>query len=117
MHGFYFSNRCKMGLSILLIMFFSPCWASNKCSPQDTQAITQSIDLYLKSNSAISPDNIDINQLRCIKSYSSAQLIPRDKSTDNAKVYLHKTSGKWNVMSLGTDFDESFLKTIPKELR
>jgi len=104
-------------LGSLLALVFSPGFAKNDCSNTDAQSIQSSIKKYLSMNSAISPDQVKIDNLHCVESYAAAKIIPQNKATDTATVYLQHVKGEWDVMSLGTDFDEQFLQTIPKALR
>ncbi|CEG58711.1 hypothetical protein [Legionella fallonii] len=105
-------------LVIILAMGCTVAFGKNACSSLDDQAITQSVYNYVKNKTAVSSDNIITDSIRCVGSFSSAQVTPKDHSTDAATVYLHKDEdGQWVVMSLGTYFDQDFLSKIPKELR
>lgn len=110
-------NMKQLLLGSLLALVFSSPFAKNDCSNTDTQSIQSAIKKYLSMNTAISPYQITIDNLHCEESYAAAKITPQNKATDTATVYLKLVKGEWNVLSLGTDFDETFLKTIPKALR
>lgn len=92
-----------------------PNEVKSSCNQQDAQAIEQEINNYVHKNTAISTQ-IAVLSLQCASSYASAKVHPLRQSTDDAIIYLHKEQGQWNVLVLGTSFDEHTLKNIPKEL-
>lgn len=87
------------------------------CSQRDAKAIETAIMEYVKTNTAVSPDHVKIMSEKCVSDYASAVVHPINQVTDDAMVYLHKTNNRWNVLSLGTAFDEKFLSQLPKALR
>lgn len=104
---------------ILSILISSLCQARpmNHCSPQEIKDIHTTIQHYLDKNAAISSREVTITSLQCVHAYASAKVKPKKPVTDTATVYLHNTDQHWEVMSLGTSFDEKFLSQLPKELR
>ncbi len=105
-------------LAIILAMGCAIVFAKNICASSDNQAINQSIRNYVKNKTAVSSDNVVVDKMHCVGSYSSARVIPKDHHPDAVTVYLYKdANGEWAVMSLGTHFEKDFLSKIPKELR
>lgn len=87
------------------------------CQQNDSKAIVVAIIDYLKTNSVVPLDDTAIISAQCVKNYASASVHSKKQVTDDATVYLHKVKNKWEVMSLGTFFDEKFLSQLPIELR
>jgi len=104
-------------VSLLLITAICPAHASTKCSKGDAKALVATSMAYITQQSAVAPDNIKIVSLKCASSYGSAIAHPIKPVTDDAVIYLHKVNNQWEVMSMGTSFDEEFLAKIPKELQ
>lgn len=105
-------------LAIILAMGCTIAFAKNTCSPSDNRAINQSIHNYVKNKTAVSSDDLVVDKMHCVGSYSSAHVVPKNHHPDAVTVYLHKDEhGEWAVMSLGTHFDQDFLNQLPKELR
>lgn len=108
-------------LQCICLLFITSANATKKyeCSPKDTKNIKIVTAHYLndKKHSAIPSDQADIFVNRCIKNYALVTVHPKQPVTDNAFAYLHKVKNTWKVMSLGTHFDEDFLRQIPVELR
>lgn len=87
------------------------------CARADAQQIRVAIFAYLNKDSAIAAKDVTLLSERCVSAYASAIVHPVKPITDDALVYLHKVNGHWQVMTLGTSFDEEFLAQLPKELR
>lgn len=104
-----------------LFIFTGTCQAhtatKNHCSQKDAQAIRMAIKHYVDKNTALAPYRVLIASERCVSSYASAKVTPKKPVTDPATVYLHKIKNQWQVLSLGTYFDDEFLAKLPSELR
>jgi hypothetical protein len=87
------------------------------CSPNDAKMIEKSTYAYTDKNTAIHSSESSITSMQCVRNYASLKVHPTKPTTDDAIVYLHKTKKQWEVMSLGTSFDEKLLAKLPKELR
>ena len=87
-------------------------------SAADQQAMTQAILTYLKSKSVVSPDNVQIVIEKRLGDYARAMLMPLKQNTDTSTVFLHHQATGWQVISLGTAFDDNFYHQngIPQEL-
>lgn len=92
-------------------------YAANLCNKADKTAIDKAIAVYLSKASTFKPQDVVITAEHCAKEYASAKVTPKHPVADTATVYLHKVKNEWQVLSLGTDFDADFLKTIPQELQ
>lgn len=90
---------------------------NHPCSKQDTYLIKKTMSAYLYKTTKIPLSKSVILAEQCVGEYASLKLHPKKPTTDDAMVYLHKIKGKWEVMALGTFFDEKFLAQLPKELR
>jgi hypothetical protein len=113
--------RYWVKLFFLLVLGSSVCQAQvmtkYPCSKQDIQLIKNTMADYLYKTTKIPLSNSVILDEQCVGDYASLKLHPKKPTTDDAMVYLHKVKGIWEVMALGTFFDEKFLKQLPKELR
>lgn len=87
-----------------------------ECNATDSKDIRTVIEDYVNKNTHLTANQINILSLRCMDNYASAMMHPRKPVTDDATVYLQKKGPQWEVLSLGTAFDEEFLSSIPKEL-
>lgn len=87
------------------------------CARAEAQQIRVAIFAYLNKDSAVAAKDVTLLSERCVSAYASAIVHPVKPITDDALVYLHKVNGHWQVMTLGTSFDEEFLAQLPKELR
>jgi hypothetical protein len=87
-------------------------------STADQQAITQVILTYLKTKSAVSPDNVQIVIEKRHGDYVRAMLMPLKQNTDTSTVFLQHQATGWQVISLGTAFDDNFYHQngIPQDL-
>jgi hypothetical protein len=88
-----------------------------ECGTKDVKKIKIVVAKYLQQHTAVSPQKVNIASQQCISGYALVKTIPSDSSTDPAFVYLHKINGLWQVMALGTYFDEAFLQQMPVALR
>jgi hypothetical protein len=109
--------KCLKPTLVLLALLGSQAYASTTCSTEDSKAIKASILEYVGKQTAVSPDNITILSEKCVSPYASATVHLIKPVTDDATIYLHNVDNHWKVLSMGTDFDEEFLATIPQELR
>lgn len=108
----------KLRLTLLLILFTTTCYANqNSCSKTESNLIATEIKHYVDSKTAIASRDVTILNKKCVGSYASATVHPIKPVTDDATIYLHKVKNQWQVMSMGTAFDEEFLKQLPKALR
>lgn len=87
------------------------------CNPTNSKAIEKSINNFLDSQNGLAAKDIDILSKECVRNYAAAKVHPKKPVTDDAIVYLQKKNNKWEVLSLGTDFDNKLLEKLPKELR
>lgn len=104
---------------LILLLFFSGvnfATPSNQCSQQNKMAIETAVKNYLDKNSGLHFQDVIILKMQCLGRYASLILHPKKPVTDDATVYLHKQK-QWQVLSMGTDFDEAILKQIPKPIR
>ncbi len=95
---------------------FASAHVNNRCSEPDSIAVHAAIVNYLDKNSGIPSQDVAILKMQCFNHYASAIIHPKKPVTDDATVYLHKNK-KWEVLSIGTDFDKDLLKRIPKRIR
>lgn len=109
----------RLFIFALIITFICDAQAESKdrCSRKKIRAIQTVIYHYLDTHTAVSSHDVKLSDIRCVSTYSSANVIPLKPVADAAIVYLHKIHDHWEVMSLGTSFDKEFLSTIPKRLR
>lgn len=91
--------------------------ANNTCGLSDVKSIQNVILVYVAKNTAIATNNVAIQSEKCVGSYASAIVHPIDTSTDDAKVYLHKSNKQWAVIAFGSDFDEKQLDNVPQALK
>lgn len=106
---------------LLIVTLFAPLLSfaakmTNACNPRDSSAVQAAIIKYLDNNAGLHSAEITILKTRCSGNYASAIIHPKKPVTDDATVYLHKKK-QWEVLSLGTDFDQDLLKQIPKDIR
>lgn len=109
----------RSGTIILFLIpsLFSQSYASTICNPEDSQVIKSTILKYVEKETAVSPGDIKILYEKCASSYASATVHPVKPITDDATIYLRKTGDSWEVLTMGTSFDDEFLATLPEELR
>lgn len=109
----------------LLLMTLASMWMTfthattldqSGCSHKDTQIITTTISKYLVKNTAVTSHKFDVTFKHCVNNYALFKIHPEKAETDDAYVYLHNKK-HWQVLSMGTYFDEAFLQKLPKELR
>jgi hypothetical protein len=111
-------------LGILLLSFLcgtQTCQAKSfekyGCSKKQSENIKIVVADYLKTHSPIPVDQVLIHPKRCVDYYAMVKIIPRQANADQAIVYLQQVNQHWQVLSLGTYFDKSFLQKLPPALR
>lgn len=108
----------KIILLSLVYISCSLCYANsasnNSCNKKDAKKIDAAVMNYIATKTEIPPNEVTVIDKRCSASYASAILHPKKPVTDDATVYLHKLNHDWQVMLLGTSFDEKFLAQLPK---
>ncbi len=110
----------KLCLSSLILAFASISFAAQpdySCSINDTGSINTSILQYLEKNTGVVINNVTINTEKCLGAHASAMVHLIEPVTDDAIVYLSKKKQEWQVIALGTRFDENAMAGFPKELR
>jgi len=98
------------------VLSFAATQPNTVCSKQDATAIHTAILDYIIKNSAMPSADVMVLKMQCFNHFASAIVHPKQPVTDDAVVYLHQKE-KWDVISMGTDFDKHFLKKIPKQIR
>lgn len=96
---------------------FSATTIKHPCNSMDSKTIVKAINNFLDSQNGLASKDVDILSKECVRNYAAAKVHPKKPVTDDAIVYLHKVKNKWEVMSMGTDFDKTLLSKLPKELR
>lgn len=87
------------------------------CHDRDTTKIEKAIDAYLVKNSSFKLSQFNIIDKRCVNDYALFRIHPKKEQVDDAFIFLNKKDDKWQVMSMGTDFEKSFLEKLPVELQ
>lgn len=104
-------------LVFLTITFSQAYAAATYCSEEDSESIDIVILQYIAKNTKVLPKNVSVSSEKCAGSFGTAIVHSTKPVTDDAVVFLKKTGNKWEVISMGTSFDEEFLDTIPQVLR
>lgn len=112
-------HRYRLFIIFSLFVLFTQAYAStkNSCRPPDNKKIESAVKYFLDTNQTISYNEIVIISKQCSKDYARAIIHPKQPTTDDGTLYLKKTNGHWHVIKYGTDFDATFLATIPKALK
>jgi hypothetical protein len=87
------------------------------CSTKEAAAIETAVKNYLDKNTGLHSVDFTVLTKQCVGAYAKTKIHPLKPITDDATIYLRKNKDQWQVLSLGTDFDATFLKQIPKPLR
>ncbi|CAN5463748.1 hypothetical protein BH10PSE19_BH10PSE19_00990 [soil metagenome] len=113
-------SRYTFSLMTLTVMWTSFTHAATlektTCNQKDTQVITDVISDYVSKNSALTSTKFGVVFKHCLNNYALFKIHPEKAQTDDAYVFLHKDK-KWQVMAMGTYFEDAFLQKLPKELR
>lgn len=87
------------------------------CDKAVAKKVEKAIKSYVDRKTGLRSNEGDIIGLQCIKNHATATVHPKKPVTDDARVYLIFQNHQWIVQSLGTDFDQTFLKTLPREFQ
>lgn len=101
-----------------LTISLSQAFAANTyCSEEDSESINIVVLQYIAKEGAVLPENVSVESYKCAGSFGTAIVHSTKPITDDAQVFLKKTGDNWDILSIGTSFDEKFLATIPQALR
>lgn len=88
-------------------------------SSETTQAITSATLMYVKNHTAVPTDKVKITAIIRSGEFARVRIEPTEPLTDAAFVFLKHSQRGWDVISLGTAFDQTLYtqNNIPKELQ
>lgn len=111
-------NRLRILMLILVLISIGACdkTPQDTCNGLDKQEIESAITNFVKKGS-VQAYKIKIYSNSCVNDFALVRIFPIEPVTDPAYVYLHKINNHWEVMTLGTHFDEDYLQQVPEELR
>jgi len=104
---------------LLLFVCISSFAVSNHINNSTKLAVTQTILDYVKQHTAIPVSTIKLTNVVRDNNYVRVKVIPNDSNVDPAIAFLKYTNNKWQVLSMGTAFDDAFYQQyqIPKSLQ
>jgi len=105
-------------LTMFLLVSFGTIQAQSvTCEKEDKQQLDVAIFNYLKTHTAVPANSVTLLSKQCVMPYAVAIVHPVKPITDDAVIYLQKVDDQWQVMDMGTSFDDDFLAKLPAQLR
>ena len=103
---------------VLILLASTICQAQSvTCAKDDVQAQDIAIFKYIKNHTAVPADSVTLLTRQCVLPYAVAVVHPVKPIADDALIYLQKVDNQWQVIDMGTSFDDDFLAKLPVELR
>jgi hypothetical protein len=115
-------KRVSSKLMLLMALAFASAAhaeipASFACSSKDIKAIDTVSKTYFIAHSAFTINDLTVASQRCIDNHASANIRLKNYAAIQTNVYLKKANNKWEVIVLGSRFDDQAKAEIPQVLR
>jgi hypothetical protein len=108
-------------LASLIVVFASVSHAATPasfpCNSKDIKAIDTASKIYFKDHSAFALNDLTVAAPRCVSNHASANIRLKKYAAIQTNVYLKKVDSKWQVLMLGSKFNQQLAADIPKTLR
>lgn len=115
----------RFSVKLVLFLFFASLLGcqlfeqTRSATAAESQAISLATLDFIKANSTIPINKVEVSAIIITKQYARATATPTDPLAEPGIVFLQNTNDHWKVISVGTYFDESFYQQnhIPQALR